>query len=222
MTLIVGILCSDGVVMASDSAATFGAGGRYTIGQQAVQKVVRINDHVLVSSTGAIGISQLICDKIKTCWSGGAFTSAGGPDAAMGMLSREIAQVVLPYLQTGSLQKQITGEASTSLCKAMVAMPVDRKGCLYQFDVNGAPERATPELPFVALGSGQPIADPFLAFLKRLLWTDSQPTVADGRLVGVWTIDHVRRTNPGGWWGYSARDPHRGVGEGHAEGDDGE
>jgi len=70
--------------------------------------------------------------------------------------------------------------------------------CLFRFDYNGAPERATEELPFVAMGLGQPIADPFLALLKRLLWQNSQPTLAEGRLAATWTIDHVRLTNPGG------------------------
>ncbi|HEY3520523.1 MAG TPA: hypothetical protein VGK80_05715, partial [Rhodanobacteraceae bacterium] len=42
------------------------------------------------------------------------------------------------------------------------------------------------------------IADPFLALLKRLLWPNSEPTLAEGRLAAVWAIDHVRRTNPGG------------------------
>ncbi len=151
-----------------------------------------------LSGTGAVGISQLIGDKPKACWDGKGFSGAGGPDAVMGLVSREIAQLVAPYLQSATWQKAITGEASMSLCKSMVAMPVDRKACLFNFDFNGAPERSTPELPFIALGSGQPIADPFLAFLKRLLWRESQPTVAEGRLAAVWTINHVRRTNPGG------------------------
>ena len=80
----------------------------------------------------------------------------------------------------------------------MVAMPIQHVPYLFSFDYNGAPERATKELPFVAIGIGQPIADPFLAFLKRLLWLESQPTLAKGRLAAIWTIDHVRLTNPGG------------------------
>lgn len=90
------------------------------------------------------------------------------------------------------------GATGTSICKSLVALSVDGKPQLFQFDANGAPERATSDLPFVALGSGQLIADPFLAFLKRLLWSGREPTIAEGRLAAAWTIGHVNRTNPGG------------------------
>jgi len=59
--------------------------------------------------------------------------------------------------------------------------------------------RGVQKLPFVAMGSGQGIADPFLAFLKRLLeWEKNLPTLGEGRLAAVWTIKHAVVTNPGG------------------------
>jgi len=49
------------------------------------------------------------------------------------------------------------------------------------------------------MGSAQGIADPFLAFLKRLLmWEKNLPTLGEGRLAAVWTIHHAVLTNPGG------------------------
>ena len=103
-----------------------------------------------------------------------------------------------PYLQSGKWQHDVTGDASTSLCKSLVALPVNHEPHLFSFDYNGAPERSTPELPFISMGSGQPLADPFLALLHRLLWKGVAPTVAEGRLAAVWTIEHVSHTNPGG------------------------
>ena len=200
MTLIVGILCSDGVVVASDSAATFGAGGRPTIGQQIVRKVHRLNDHLLFSSTGAVGMAQLLADKVGTLWNNGTLSGSKcpTPESAMDCIGKEIVNLVGPYLQTAKLQHEITGDASSSLCKSLVALPVGKVPCLFNFDYNGAPERSTAELPFISMGSGQPIADPFLALLHRLLWKGAEPTVAEGRLAAVWTIEHVSQTNPGG------------------------
>ncbi len=198
MTVLVGIRCAGGIVIASDSAATFGSNGQMTIGQQSVQKVAIIRDNVVYAGTGAVGIAQLIIDSLDSGWSQKNFAGAKTGAQMMDLIGKRIAALVMPYLQTAQVQQGITRDASTSICKSLVAIPVSGKFHLFQFDINGAPEAATKDLPFVALGSGQAIADPFLALIKRLLWPNTEPTLAEGRLAAVWTIDHVRRTTPGG------------------------
>jgi hypothetical protein len=95
---------------------------------------------------------------------------------------------------------KVLGNAATSsvMCSTLVAMPLADEARLFQFDHQGSPEEATESLPFVAIGIGEPIADPFLAFLRRVFWPASLPTVSDGTLSAVWTLDHAIRTNPGG------------------------
>lgn len=198
MTLIVGILCQDGIVVASDSQATFGKEGIPTIGQQHITKVHILSDSIVYSSTGAVGLSQVISNEIKSCWEKKDFHGIKSPEEMMDKIGKKIAGHIAPYLQTANLIRPLVGDASSSLCKSLVAMHVRKQPCLFTFDFNGAPERATSELPFVSMGSGQSIADPFLAFLKRLLWQNHQPTLPEGRLAAIWTIDHVRLTNPGG------------------------
>jgi len=200
VTLIVGILCSDGVVMASDSAATLSTGMSPTIGQQAVKKVINLSNAILYASTGAVGMSQLVWHTVSTLWNENPsrLKNASDDGSLMKLLGSEIAKTVGQYLQTGALVRQLGMDGSASLCKSMVAIPVQKIPTLFTFDFGGQPEKATDELPFVAMGSGQPIADPFLAFLKRLLWPKRLPTLAEGRLAAVWTIAHVTHTNPGG------------------------
>jgi len=200
VTLIVGILCSDGVVMASDSAATLGTGVTPTIGQQRVKKIINLSNAILYGSTGAVGMSQLIWDTISKAWNrpNSPLRIAQDDGTLMRHLGEQIASTVNIYLQTGALTRQLGFDGSASLCKSLVAIPVQKIPTLFTFDFGGQPEKATPELPFVAIGSGQPIADPFLAFLQRLLWRNRVPTLAEGRLAAVWTITHVTQTNPGG------------------------
>lgn len=198
MTLLVGILCSDGVVIASDSDATFGTGQASTIGQMPVQKVYKLADTAIFAATGAVGISQIIADRLSQGMRGNEFRAAASPEQLMHLLGTQINKIVTPYLESGAHVQRIVGNANGSLCKSMIAIECKGIPCLFHFDFNGAPERATKDLPFVALGSGQQIADPFLAFLKRLIWSDVQPTTAEGKLVGVWTTDHVCATNAGG------------------------
>ena len=198
MTLIVGIRCSDGVVMASDSAATFGMDFNRTIGQQDIRKVHKVGEAMLFGGSGAVGIAQLIRDALGSAWSHSTFRSPATSEEAMRNIAEEIRKQVGPHLQMANLTRPLGQDVSSSLCKSLVAMPVKKKACLFSFDSNGAPEEITVEIPFVAIGSGQQIADPFLAFLKGLLWKGTPPTLAQGRLVAVWTVEHVKKTNPGG------------------------
>ena len=50
----------------------------------------------------------------------------------------------------------------------------------------------------MAIGSGQHIADPFLAFLRRIFWPNRLPTTSEGKASAVWTLYHAIQTNPGG------------------------
>lgn len=186
--------------MASDSAATYTDGGQFTIGQQQVTKVRALaNNSILYSSTGAIGVSQIIAEAVEDWWAKLGKTDPN-PVAVMEQLSK-IPPAHLQHLfqSAGMLTRaggaNMFGQVS---CKTLMAIPVRGKANLFQFAETGSPEQATEELPFVALGSGQAIADPFLAFMDRILWTDHPPTVKEARMVAAWTISHVCATHPGG------------------------
>jgi hypothetical protein len=67
MTVIVGILCSDGVVIGSDSAVAAGRVGRYTIERQGgnVFKIEIIGDNIITAFTGAAGLAQRFNDQVE-------------------------------------------------------------------------------------------------------------------------------------------------------------
>jgi 20S proteasome alpha/beta subunit len=184
MTLIVGIQCSDGLVMASDSAATIGSGVGNTIGQQRAKKILNLSGSILFGFSGAIGMGQLVSHAISEEWKNGSLSEIYDAEV-MNLLGQKIAQTVGTYLQTGALIRQLGFDASASLCKSLVAIPVQSIPTLFSFDFGGQREKATAEIPFIAIGSGQPIADPFLAFLKRLFWPEKEPTMSEGKLVAT-------------------------------------
>ena len=63
VTLIVGIRCSGGVVIGSDSAITFAAGPQtLTIQQRSSAKIEVIDDSLIVAGTGALGMGQRFTD----------------------------------------------------------------------------------------------------------------------------------------------------------------
>ncbi len=69
---------------------------------------------------------------------------------------------------------------------------------MIQFDTSACPEAATKDLPFLAIGSGQAIADPFLAFIRRIFWPDHEPNLAEGQFAIWWTLNHAIKCSAGG------------------------
>lgn len=51
---------------------------------------------------------------------------------------------------------------------------------------------------FVSMGSGQALADPFLAFVSRVFWKNETPTVKSAKLGVYWVLDHTIKCAPGG------------------------
>jgi len=186
--------------MASDSAASYAAGPNFTIGQQHVQKVRKLGNSILYASTGSIGMSQLISDVVERQFNAQIDKKNLSSTQSMSHLGKCIYEETKHLSQSAALLAQ-AGMRHVQMevgCRSLVALPIGNRPCMIQFGETGAPEEATHELCCVALGSGQPIADPFLAFMKRILWSDHAPSLAEARLVAAWTIRHVVQTNPGG------------------------
>jgi hypothetical protein len=86
-------------------------------------------------------------------------------------------------------------------------------GCLVAFQLGASykllefsvahlqPEFKTPGLWFASMGSGQPITDPFLGFLRRVFWPPQKqesPGISEGIFFATWALIHAIDVNPGG------------------------
>jgi 20S proteasome alpha/beta subunit len=197
MTLIIGLKCSDGIVVGSDGAATLGnIAGLRTV-MQPVPKLAIIRDRMIVGLSGPVGLGQLYCDRLdEVC---NDLRDDRGPEVC-----RKIRMAFLKDAETtlkvAALSTQIMGASAQvgALHQTLVALATRGTPHLIQFDYQCAPEMATDALPFVAIGSGQNIADPFLAFLRRVFWKDRLPTIPEAGFAVVWTLIHAIRTAPGG------------------------
>jgi len=88
--------------------------------------------------------------------------------------------------------------SSAAISLTVLAIPIQGTLRLYQFGCTGEPEEATANIPFIAIGSGQNLADPFLAFLREIFWKQSQPNTSEGIFATVWSLLHAIRRNTGG------------------------
>ncbi|GIW53028.1 MAG: hypothetical protein KatS3mg081_2383 [Gemmatimonadales bacterium] len=199
MTLIVGILCQNGVVLAADGAATLSAMGQHTV-RQPIKKLEVISNSIILGVSGPVGLAQRFGGILRDMWDARELANLKAYEA-MQLLRRKFFEYVECEMRVAQVSKPLIGpNAATApaISSTVVALPIRGEPCLFQFDHQCSPEQVTPGLPFVAIGSGQLIADPFLAFIKRIFWSEGPPSLSDGLFAAVWTLRHAIDTNPGG------------------------
>ncbi len=195
MTAIVGILCREGVVIGTDSAATFSVGtGAYAIRtiEAPSKKIEVIDDRIIVAPTGEIGLGQRFCHYVSVFSQEKKF----GKDASHIQVASELANQVLNHFRTTGIQLGQVGFG------CLLAFPLGSKLHLCEFPAGAfQPEFKTKELWFSSMGSGQAIIDPFLAFLRKIFWPRSNaglPTLSSGIFLATWALTHAIELNPGG------------------------
>lgn len=200
MSLIIAIKCSDGIIVGSDSAVTIGGMLRDTIRQYA-RKITVLQDSVLIACAGFAGLSQRYVAELDTILKADADLSKLRKDQLLGFLQSSFttaSKEAINSLAQASQFAELSKFVSNGLAGTIVAMKSDGKLELFCFDEFCNGEEATDEICFISLGSGRGFADPFLAYLKRVLWRDEQPTLSLGMLATVWTLKHAIEVNPGG------------------------
>jgi len=183
MTIVVGVFCADGVVIGTDSAATF-AHGQFRTVEQLTDKLY-VHGNVIVAGTGPFGLGQRFCEVVRKCWDSHKFT--GSPI--------DVAKLLC------AAGRSDFGETSAPMGQygALVAFPCGHKPSLCEFQVaDFQPEMKDERIWYASLGSAQPITDPFLALMRQVFWQDGLPSVEDASFVVTWAIEHAIQVNPGG------------------------
>lgn len=200
MTLIVAILSADGIIVAADGAATLGSMGASTA-KQSVRKLVVQHNHIVIGVSGFVGMAQRFQNAVDHVYVQGDLKKQGNPVDAGNSIARAIRPSIESEFAAARAVKDVIGvQQAFQNCAAtmVVAMVVKGKPCLMQFNEQGASEVATSDLPFIAIGSGQQLADPFLAFLRRIYHPSGLPSLNEAIFWAVWTLHHAIQTNPGG------------------------
>ena len=203
MTLILGIKCSAGIVMGSDGAATLiSAEGIPTV-MEPMHKLHVLQESLIMGVSGQVGLGQLYCDRVASLWKANQFGKECSMPDALRKLRQAIGQDAQPSIAMASVAAPLMGGFARQqiLTKSLIAVPVggfSGQPELIQCDYTGMAEAATSDLPYISIGSGQSLADPFLAFLRRIFWPGTLPTVVDGIFAVTWTLLQAIAATPGG------------------------
>lgn len=184
MTVLIGVRCTDGVVIGADSAATSAAGNLHLL-KLASDKIIIVGDRVIVAGTGQIGLGQRFGYQVKQAHDAKLF-------------QKPTIEVAKQLAAMGSNDFGSTG-ASKGSYGALVGAPIEDSGQLIEFAVaDFQPELKNGKIHFVAMGSGQTLAEPFMSFVDRTFWKSKAPDVK-AALFGVhWALAHTIRCAPGG------------------------
>lgn len=190
MTVLVGVRCTDGVVIGADSIATSAMGQLPLIHLEAESKIQIFNGAVIVATTGAVGFTQRLHFHIEAAIKGGVFTNFTALEATANIPKR-----FLPDLQGSNATKWGNDGLRFG---GLVAAAVKDGPFLAEFGTTDfQPEIKTGKLFFVSMGSGQMLADPFLAFVCRVLWGSTMPDVDHGKFGVYWVLAHTIKLAPG-------------------------
>lgn len=189
MTAIVSIRCTDGVVIGSDSSATFTAGRQRLIEQPTEKKIQIVGDWVIVGGSGAVGFAQRYVEVVKSMWKNNNFHGKTALEIAKALSAGGIND----FLQTGLQQFDFS---------AFVAFVANDEPHLCELPPGEGkfqPELKEPDdLWYASTGSGQPLTDPFLALLRSVFWPNEPPNLQGGIFTTVWALKHACELNPGG------------------------
>ena len=182
MTLLVGIRCSDGVVVAADQAVTFGDGARPTISHRAC-KIEVVQNAVIVAGTGQVGMKQRLVERVDQLW---AVQPGKLECIKAGKTPIEICNTICSEM----VNSFATTKANMGVFGALVAFPHSKSGSqLCEFATTDfQPELKDKGTWFVSMGSGQSLADPYLAFMKHVYWQDGMPKMEHALFAATWVM----------------------------------
>lgn len=120
-------------------------------------------------------------------------------DQILQRMKRQIWSAVLePEMHSAQRAREalrLPGCESSALCELLVAAVIRDKHELVWINEQGSPTLVQDDVPFVTIGLGQGIADPFVGFTRRLFWDSRVPSLAEGTFSVLWTLRHVIDAN---------------------------
>jgi hypothetical protein len=176
MTLLVGILCTDGIVIAADQAVTFGPDVQRATIQHAACKISIVADQVIIAMTGQVGLAQRYIDIFQSNWA--QLAQAPTTDTLIHTQLCSVAQQ--NFRSTGAPPHELGG---------LVGMARNGQLSLCEYLGQFQPEMKTGAVWFASTGSGQLMADAYLALVRDTLWQQKQPSLNLGILGAAWVMD---------------------------------
>jgi len=190
VTVLVGVRCSDGVVIGADGISTSAMGNFPLIHLEADPKIRIFGDAVIMATTGPVGYTQRLHHHLDLAEKGHVFRNFTAREATTNISDR-----LLTDLQKS--KAPIHAQEGIGFGGLMAAHVKDGPFLAEFSTTNFQAEMKIGKIFFASMGSGQMLADPFLAFVCRVLWKNEMPSVDRGRFGVYWVLAHTIKLAPG-------------------------
>lgn len=200
MTLIIGVRCTDGVVIAADSAVTMGSVVGGTTAELTVgRKLSILHDSMIVGFSGFTGLAYRLTETLREQHP--SFKTKPAHKAL-----EKIREHLLPTVESELKMARVVAETTrsqealqTAIFSILIGIPLNGAPQLISLDQNCSPDLVGQDVVFATVGSGQRVADPFMGFVREVLWpARGCPGLREGTLGALWAMRHAIRTNTGG------------------------
>lgn len=194
MTILVGIRCTDGIVIGADGSMTLVTAGRQrTIEQPTKRKILVVDDDkgfLVLAGSGAVGDFQRFAAEI---------TGDKATRKTRGKQPEAIGKSLMVCGRRAFVQSKEMVEP-IELSALVGCMAHNNQPTLIELQHGSLkPEiKNLDDAWYVSLGSGQPIVDPFLALLRDTLLGEDAPNLRLGVFAAYWALEHACEVNPGG------------------------
>ena len=182
MTVLVGILASDGAAIAADRQVTVGHVGL------PMPKIAPIGGDSLIASSGSLALGQ----KIRAVFETHHDELRAGPYAEhLPAMEQAIRVVVTPTLQMAEKTRYvIPGAENNALACSLACIPFADGLRLCHVDWDGSIYCLNENLPYVTAGSGKINADPFIRFIWDVFWPEPGhlPPLREAIFAAYWTV----------------------------------
>lgn len=182
MTVLVGILASDGVALAADRQVTVGHVGL------PMPKIVPVGGDSLVASSGSLTLGQKIRMVFETHHDD---LKAHSYVEHLPAIEQAIRVVVTPTLQMAEKTRYvIPGAENNALACSLACIPFADGLRLCHVDYDGSIYCLNENLPYVTAGSGKINADPFIRFIWDVFWPEPGhlPPLREAIFAAYWTV----------------------------------
>lgn len=190
MTVVVSFLCTDGVVVATDSMLTSSMGNNH-IAHHTGKKVAILNGSQVFAYAGDVGFGARF--RIMADSSHERIDETNHPIDHPIFLT----QLILEQFQLTTGFKLESFDFG-GLLSAILAYTHDNKHHCCIFEGQLQPRLLDEDHFYVSLGSGKLAADPFLRFLVDGFCPNGPPNVREGVFLATWAVEYVIQTSPGG------------------------